>query len=358
MGDMAEKRRWTKSPYQLKQEVQKFQNFCHTVCAAPVLNVAPQDTHNLDEVPNSVFGFLRRNVCSLNDWETPNEVRKSPFTEQDFMRNKTNLLTIKCQEKNQPVCQLIKPFIIYQMKDNFRPSTAEKARGNKGVIVIFQKCGVIDTDWMVRNYLPNRGCAQQQRRFAMYDCATAHVTEAVNDGFARANISVAIIRGGLTAIVQSPDCDFIFVYRHHYQHVADEWACKNPNLKLTAAQRRIWGTHFTAVAYKHALAIVNIGDSFKKRGYIWPTSDGSHIIIIIISHDLRELSGYQHDANDALIWFRPKRALECENANEQRPTKNQAQASLMQLWKKEPIPDYWQSIRWHFLFYACVLGGP
>ena len=29
------------------------------------------------------------------------------------------------------------------------------------------------------------------------------------------------------------------------------------------------------------------------------------------------------------------------------------------LWKKSPIPDYWQSIRWHFLFYACVLkkGG-
>ena len=71
----------------------------------------------------------------------------------------------------------------------------------------------------------------------------------------------------------------------------------------------------------------NIAESFKKRGYIWPTSDGSHI-------DLRELPGYQYDANDALIWFRPKRALECENANEQRPAKKQAQASLMQLWKK------------------------
>ena len=68
-------------------------------------------------------------------------------------------------------------------------------------------------------------------------------------------------------------------------------------------------------------------ESFKKRGYIWPTSDGSHI-------DLRELPGYQYDANDALSWFRPKRALECENANEQRPAKKQAQASLMQPWKK------------------------
>ena len=79
-------------------------------------------------------------------------------------------------------------------------------------------------------------------------------------------------------------------------------------------------------AYKHALSVVNIAESFKKRGYIWPTCDGSHI-------DLRELPGYQYDANDALIWSRPKRALECENANEQRPAKKQAQASLMQLWK-------------------------
>ena len=74
------------------------------------------------------------------------------------------------------------------------------------------------------------------------------------------------------------------------------------------------------------LTILEISQ-IKKRGYIWPTSDGCHI-------DLRELPGYQYDANDALIWFRPKRALECENANEQRPAKKQAQASLMQLWKK------------------------
>ena len=46
----------------------------------------------------------------------------------------------------------------------------------------------------------------------------------------------------------------------------------------------------------------------QERGYIWPTSDGSHI-------DLRELPGYQYDRNDALTWFRRKRALECENAN-------------------------------------------
>ena len=228
--------------------MQKFHNFCHSVCATPVLNVAPQDTYNLDEVPKSVSGFMRRNVHSLNDRGTPNEVRKSPFTEQDFMRSKTDLLTIKFQEKDEPVCQPIKPFIIYKLKDNFKPSAAEKAKYNKDVIVTFQKCGVIDTDWMVRNYLPNWGCGHQQRRFAIYDSATAHITQAVKDGFARANTSVAVIPGGLTAILQSLDCDFIFVSRHHYQRVADEWACKNPNLKLTAAQRRILGTHFTAAA--------------------------------------------------------------------------------------------------------------
>ena len=88
--------------------------------------------------------------------------------------------------------------------------------------------------------------------------------------------------------------------------VADDWVCKNPNLKLTAAQHRILGTHFTVGAYKHALSVVNIAGSFKQPGY-------------------------QYDANDSLIWFRPKRALECDNANEQRRAKKQAQASLMQL---------------------------
>ena len=209
IGDMAEKGRETKSPDQLKQQVQKFHNFCHSVCATRVLNVAPQDTYNLDEVPNSVFGFLRRNVCSLNDRGTPNEVCKSPFTDQDFMRSKTDLPTIKFQAKDEPVCQPIKPFIMYEMKDNFKPSGAEKAKYSKDVIVTFQKVGVIDIDWMLRNYLPNWGCAHQQRRFAICDSATAHITQAVKDCFTRANTSVAVIRGGLTAILQSLDCDFI-----------------------------------------------------------------------------------------------------------------------------------------------------
>ena len=60
---------------------------------------------------------------------------------------------------------------------------------------------------------------------------------------------------------------------------------------------------------------------------MWPTSDGSHI-------QLRELPSYQYGATSAMTWFRPKRVLESENANEHRPTKKQAQASLMQLWKK------------------------
>ena len=39
---------------------------------------------------------------------------------------------------------------------------------------------------------------------------------------------------GLTGILQRLECDFIFVYRHHYKKMADEWACKNSNTKLTA----------------------------------------------------------------------------------------------------------------------------
>ena len=118
------------------------------------------------------------------------------------------------------------------MKDNFKQSAAEKSKYNKDVIVILQKCGVIDTDWMVCNYLPHWGCTQDKRQFATYDSATAHVTQAVKDGFAWSNTSIAVIPGGLTAILQSLDNDFIFVYRHHYRRVGDEWACKNPRLGL------------------------------------------------------------------------------------------------------------------------------
>ena len=72
---------------------------------------------------------------------------------------------------------------------------------------------------------------------------------------------------------------------------------------------------------------MKIVESFKKRGYIGPTSNGSHM-------DLRELPGYQYDANDSLIRCRPKHALECDKANGQHFAKKQSQSSLMQLWKK------------------------
>ena len=115
--------------------------------------------------------------------------------------------------------------------------------------------------------------------------------------------------------LQSPHCAFIFVYRHHRRHVGDEWVFKNPNLNPIPAQRRVLGFYFTAVAYKHALALVNIVMSFKKRGYIWPTFDGNYI-------DLRELPDYQYDPNDALIRFQRKHFLESENANEHRLPRN------------------------------------
>ena len=239
------------------------------------------------------------------------------------MRSKTDLLTIKFQEKDQPIWQPIKAFIIHKMKDNFKPCATEKWKYKKDIIVTFQKCGVIDTDWMVRNYLPHWGRTQDKGRFAIYDSATAHVTQAIEDGFARSNASIAVILGGLIAILQSLDCDFIFVYRHHYQHVADEWACRTQIL----SSMRILGTHFTNAAYKHALSVVTIAALFKKRGYMWPVSDGGHI-------NLRELPAYRYDPNDALIWFRPKRVLESQNANEHHPARKQAQDSSMQLWKK------------------------
>uniref|UniRef100_A0A7S1I382 DDE-1 domain-containing protein n=1 Tax=Eutreptiella gymnastica TaxID=73025 RepID=A0A7S1I382_9EUGL len=198
---------------------------------------------------------------------------------------------------------------------------------SKDVVVTFQKCGVIDTHWMLHNYLPLWGSGTGKRRFVIYDSASAHLTQEVKDAFAQANTSIAVIPGGLTPILQSLDCDFIYVYHHKYQQVTDEWACNNQNAKLNAAQRRILGTHFTAAAYKHAISVVDIASSFRKRGYLWPTSDGSHI-------ELRELPGYKYDPTGALIWFRAKRVLEEDQAADQPPAKKLVQPSLMKLWQK------------------------
>ena len=68
-----------------------------------MLNVAKEDTYNLDQVPNSLTGFMCRNIKLLNDKGTANEVSKSPFTESDFMRSKTDLLTINYQGKDEQV---------------------------------------------------------------------------------------------------------------------------------------------------------------------------------------------------------------------------------------------------------------
>ena len=143
-----------------------------------------QDIYNLDKVPNSLRGFMCRNIKALNDKGTPNEVRMSPFTESDFMCSKTNLLTIKYQEKEQQIFQPIKPIMISKMKDSFKLSCAELSKYNKDVIVTFQKCGVIDTNWVLQHYLPRWGPGPGKRCFVVYDSATAHVTKAVKDAFA------------------------------------------------------------------------------------------------------------------------------------------------------------------------------
>ena len=192
IGDNAEKRRGTKNRDQLNEEVQKFHNHCHSVCSAPMLNVAKEDTYNLDEVPNSLTGFMRRNIRSLNDKGTANEVRKSPFTESDFIRSKTDLFTIKYQEKDEQGFQPIKPIIIYKMKDTFKPSAAELSKYSKDVTVTFQKCCVIDINWMLRHYLPKWGPGPGKLRFVVYDSATTHVTQAVKDAFANQNTSMAV----------------------------------------------------------------------------------------------------------------------------------------------------------------------
>ena len=201
----------------------------------------------------------------------------------------------------------MKPHVIYKMRRDFTPSAAEKARYHPGVIVSFQPCGVIDqgvgdpaadTEWMLDNYVRNWAKVHHTgRRLLVYDSAAAHLTPAVKEAIAQTDTSLAIIPGGLTSVLQTlaqgtdnpaADTDFIFVYRHHYQRIAFEWADKNPDVKLTAETRRILGTHFTAQAYEAALERVDIARSFSNRGYVWPTDDGSHI-------KLRELPSYSYD---------------------------------------------------------------
>ena len=119
--------------------------------------------------------------------------------------------------------------------------------------------------------------------------------------------------------------DFIFVYRHYYKLFSSEWEDKNLNTKLTAVGRRILGTHLTAMAYKKALDQVNIAESFLKRGYLWPTTDGSHIF-------LRELQGYRYDPAAPLLWLvRPH-----PDPHDQPEKKKQKlhQPKLSSLWSK------------------------
>ena len=66
IGDLSGKQSRTKSPDQFNKEVQNFHNFCHTVCAAPGPNVAPQNRYNLDDASNTASSLVQRNICSLN----------------------------------------------------------------------------------------------------------------------------------------------------------------------------------------------------------------------------------------------------------------------------------------------------
>ena len=129
----------------------------------------------------------------------------------------------------------------------------------------------------------------------------------------------------MTSILQSLDTDFIFVYRHWYTCFANEWEIANLGTKLCAVSRCILGTHLTARAYARALEQVNIAESCLTWGYLWPTSDGSHI-------KLRELKSYQYNPHVAVPWFgrRPMVADEPQ----QKKKRKQQQPALAAFWSK------------------------
>ena len=295
----AEKRISSKGEKDVLEEVQKFHVYCHSVMRNPVLKIKNENVYNTDEVPNSLTGQLHRNITSLGDVGTANEVRRSPFTVNDFKRFKTDVITLRYQEvgdsrvllERQPV----KPHVIYKMRCDFDPSPAEKAQYHPGVAVSFQPAGVVDTQWMLKNFIATwKKEATPDPRFLVYDSASAHLTAPVKEALKETSTTLAVIPGGLTSILQTLDTDFIFVYRHEYQKIAFEWADNNLDSRLTSSMRRILGTHFTAKAYEAALKKVNVAQSFTNRGYLWPTEDGSHI-------RLRELPAYKYDSSAALL---------------------------------------------------------
>ena len=69
------------------------------------------------------------------------------------------------------------------------------------------------------------------------------------------------------------------------------------------------------------ISVVNITESFKRPGYIWPTADGSHI-------QLRELPDHKYYVSSTLIWFRAKRVPEADNAAGQPPAKEEKGTAL------------------------------
>ena len=88
-----EKRQSTKTESQVEQEAQSFHHFVHSVHRSQFCKIHDQDICNTDEMPFSLTGHMKREMKSLIDQGTPNDVRLSPFTLKDFKRSMTVVLT-------------------------------------------------------------------------------------------------------------------------------------------------------------------------------------------------------------------------------------------------------------------------
>ena len=106
---------------------------------ANLFRIYATDVWNLDEVRMSLTGSMDLKMRSLVDCHRDNEVRRSPFTSNDYKRMCTVLLS--AQNLPKVSYQPMRPVIIFKVTG----SRAEVAQYDTGVMVTHQTNGVVHT---------------------------------------------------------------------------------------------------------------------------------------------------------------------------------------------------------------------
>ena len=85
-------------------------------------------------------------------------------------------------------------------------------------------------------------------------------------------VSLAVIPKGCTQYIQLLDVHVFSVFKNHCYDCAEEVLEINSprsKMKLSASQKRILCTRFTASAWGRTLKSINFPNAFRSLGYIW-----------------------------------------------------------------------------------------